>query len=301
MDTLNLGMKSATATRRKSSSAAFPTDEDDGFGGMWNPNGEPEDFNDPWSSSVAAMSQAWPSQDRSGFTRTDATGFPQAADPFVLPRSAMKDSFAPRQQTQSSPNWMTASQRVSDEDWLTASNPRKASAETWGSVAQGRSEESDDWNMDPLSKSEDAMSEARGAHLLGTEGRPIELVDELSEREADLLVAAAKKKAPEPARPNMTTTTATKKRTKTKGGRKMTMVPGGPLKDDESLPRKGLRRFFAVRYLSRIEHNQRHQSKRTFCTLTTHTPLPSVHSREARKRKRRVAWTLQRKHQLLLM
>ena len=199
-------MKSATRSRPTS---GFP--DDDGFGDMWTDSSFPPIDADPWTD-PNAVAQAWPQQQKQReepinwstskknkrnndieWTATDSSGFP--SDPFV------PDAWPEPTQEQEP-------QRMSDEDWLPATRHANVSSQvgdTWGTAAQGRSDESDDWNTDPLSFSQDGLSgHALGQPPLGTESRPIAVEDlaveeeVLEEREADLLKQAEKKRQSSP-------------------------------------------------------------------------------------------------------
>ena len=197
--------------------------------------------------------------DNIAWTATDLSGFP--ADPFVVTAQqqqqqqsaavAVDDNAWPSPEVHHRPHPAEQHQqhpmRMSDEDWLpattTAQRPVVSSevASTWGSVAQGRSEESDDWHTDPLSQSQDGFSQPP----LGTETRPIAVEDlvqeelEMEEREADLLQQAQRKQRynDEPAR------LVSRQRSGRKSPTKARSPVPEELSEDVS-PRKGIMRFF---------------------------------------------------------
>lgn len=230
-------MKSATR-RTKSTTATmplgFPDDQGDAFGaGLWPTVDEfGASINDPWTASTA-VAQAWPDTTPSLlvqqhqqqkkeknkkleelWTSTDESGFP--SDPFVpkckwpSPTHQRQAATPPAKQRQP-PQQQEFPQRMSDEDWLPTlppTNGRRSAvpdeqASTWGSVVQGRSDESDDWHTDPLSFSQDggapppppSSSAAETDPPLGTEARPIEVEDyALEDREAEMLQRAQQKR-----------------------------------------------------------------------------------------------------------
>lgn len=269
-------MKSASRGRR---AADFP--DDDGFGTMWPDSfGNTADAPqvDPWTNpnvlaqafgATAPTGSSSNQKQRSGrksrrqeeldkiaWTATDLSGFP--ADPFVMAQqqqqsaaAAVVDNAWPSPQVHHRPHPAEQHQqhpmRMSDEDWLPATTAAQRPvvssevASTWGSVAQGRSEESDDWHTDPLSQSQDGFSQPP----LGTETRPIAVEDlvqeelEMEEREADLLQQAQRKQRynDEPARlvPQQ------------RSGRKSPTKARSPIPEELSedvSPRKGIMRFF---------------------------------------------------------
>lgn len=234
-------MKSATrrgSSSRPSQSPAFPDDEGFGIGHTWpgaNFLSADESQNDPWTTPV------WPGvkqQSEVSWTSTDASGFP--TDAFVPSEWPTQEEIHTDNADSRHGASNGVSQRMSDEDWLPSVQMRHEPVSPhggWGSVAQGNSEETDNWNTDPLSFSQD------GNHApLGTEARPIPVEDYmqqeevLEERDTEILQEAKKKlfeaqvaAAVQEARRNSTSKSQP------------------PIPDESSQnvsPRKGIMRFF---------------------------------------------------------
>lgn len=210
----------------------------------------------------------------SGATVTDASGFP--TDPFVETNNHHDSKWPSPRSLQKQQQQEEMPQRMSDEDWLPAISSlptgrrtvvSSEQASTWGSVAQGRSEESDDWHTDPLSFSQDGGGGGGGGAdddvdtdvdqrledeeppRLGTEARPIALEDyALEEREADLLKQAQKKKRQDPPAKLVATTSRVGSHNSSNHNTTMQAKKNNsesPVEDEkEFIPRKGIMRLF---------------------------------------------------------